>query len=453
MGSIANMERRMAAGTSGLADSWYQPGGFFYGGAGIKTKSGASVSELNAMQLAVVWCCIKTIAEDTASLPLHLMKVRKSGGADKATADDRYYLMHDRWNPEMTAMSGRESYAAHLLSWGNGYAEIEKTGGRINKTVALWPITPNRVTPQRNTQRQIEYKISMAFNQGAWGIDGTSSAGARPSVILPKRNVLHTPGLSFNGLVGYSPVGAAREAIGLGKTLEEYGALYFENGIHPSFIISSKFPIKDTRERREALEEVHGGLGHAHRVMFIEEAEKVERLGIPNNEAQFLESRKFTNVDIGTRIYRLHPHMYGEFDKAIGFKSAEQFAIDYATKTLRAWLVRLEQSYNMALLDPSEYGTYFFKHNMEGLLRGDAKSRSEALQIQRRNGVINANQWNEIEDRNPLEGDQGKKYIVEKNMVDLNDLGKVANEPYQPPSDSGKDNGSDDSGGDTDDEA
>jgi HK97 family phage portal protein len=418
MGLIANMERRMAAGTAGLADSWYQPGGAFYGGSGIKTKSGASVSELNAMQLAVVWCCIKILAEDAASLPLHLYKVRKSGGKDKATADDRYFLMHDRPNPEMTAMSFREACMAHLLSWGNSYAEIERTGGRINRPVALWPITPNRVTVKRDDHRKLIYEVKMA------------GAGL-PGVVLPKEKVLHTPGLSFNGIVGYSPIGAAREAIGLGKTLEEYGASYFENGIHPSFIISSKVPIKDTKVRREALEEVHGGLGHAHRVMFIEEAEKVERLGIPNNEAQFLEARKFTNVDIGTRIYRLHPHMYGEFDKAIGFNSAEQFAIDYATKTLRAWLVRLEQSYNMALLDPSEYGVYFFKHNMEGLLRGDAKSRNEALQIQRRNGVINANQWNEIEDRNPLEGDQGKKYIVEKNMVDLNDLGKVAAEPYQ----------------------
>lgn len=421
MGIISNMEMRMAAGSTGaLSDSWYHPGGMFYGGAGIKTKSGAQISEMNAMQLAVVWCCIKILAEDTASLPLHLMKSRKSGGADKATADDRYYLMHDRPNPEMTAMSFREAYMAHLLSWGNGYAEQERSGGRINRLEAIWPITPNRVKVDRDARRKLIYKISMA---------GTGLQ----DVTLPKEKALHTPGLSFNGIVGYSPIGAAREAIGLGKTLEEYGANYFENGIHPSFIISSKVPIKDTKVRREAMEEVHGGLGKAHRVLFIEEAEKVERLGIPNNEAQFLEARKFTNVDIGTRIYRLHPHMYGEFDKAVGFNSAEQFAIDYVTKTLRAWLVRLEQSYNMALLDPSEYGTYYFQHNMEGLLRGDAKSRNEALQIQRRNGIINANQWNEIEDRNPLEGDQGKKYIVEKNMVDLNDLGKVTNEPYQPP--------------------
>ncbi|MEN6375526.1 MAG: phage portal protein [Smithella sp.] len=417
MGFISGIERRSATGA--LADSWYYPGGFFYGGQGIKTKSGASVSEFNAMQLSVVWACIKILSEDSASLPLHLYRRRKGGGKDRAWADDRYFLLHDQPNPEMTAMSFREAYAAHLLSWGNGYAEIERTGGRIKKPVALWPITPNRVTVKRNDKRKIIYDVNM-------------TGSSLNNVIMQKDNILHTPGLSFNGLVGYSPIAAAREAIGLGKTLEEFGSTYFENGIRPSFVVSVKGQLKDPKARREAIEEVYGGLGNAHRVMLLEEAEKVEKLGIPNDEAQFLETRKLQNIDIGTRIYRLPPQMYGEFDKASTYASAEQFSLDYVTKTLRPWLVRLEQSYNMALLDRSEYGTYFFEHNMEGLLRGDAKSRNEALQIQRRNGVINANDWCEIENRNPLEGDQGKKYIVEKNMIDINDLSKVIDVPHTP---------------------
>jgi HK97 family phage portal protein len=418
---IEALERRSAAGAAD--DSWYNPGGLFYGGAGIKTKSGAAISEMNAMQLAVVWCCIKILSEDTASLPLHLYRRRKGGGKDKAWADDRYFFLHDRPNPEMTAMSFRETYAAHLLSWGNGYAEIERTGGRVNKAVALWPITPNRVTVRRNSNRKIEYKVGLFSNTGAWGIDGMSNAGGREAVVLPKENMLHTPGLSFNGLVGYSPIAAAREAMGLGKTLEEFGSTYFENGIRPSFIVSVKGNLKDPRARREALEEVYGGLGHVHRIMLLEEAEKIEKIGIPNNEAQFLETRKFQNVDIGTRIYRLHPHMYGEFDKAVGFNSAEQFAVDYATKTLRAWLVRLEQSYNMALLDPSEYGTYFFEHNLEGLLRGDLLTRAQAQILYKRNGVINADEIRSTENLNPIPGGLGAEYIIERNMIGLGDLG------------------------------
>jgi HK97 family phage portal protein len=408
MGSIANMEKRAALGPTD--DSWYYPGGAFYGGPGIKTKSGAAISEMNAMQLAVVWCCIKVLSEDSASLPLHLYRRRKGGGKDKAWADDRYFFLHDRPNPEMTAMSFREAYMAHLVSWGNAYAEIERTGGRINKVVGLWPITPNRVTVERNEKRKIEYHVSMA---------GTNLQ----NVILPKENTLHTPGLSFNGLIGYSPIAAAREAMGLGKTLEEFGATYFQNGIRPSFVVSVKGPLKDPKSRREAIEEVYGGLGNAHRVLLLEEAEKVEKLGIPNDEAQFLETRKFQNVDIGTRIYRLHPHMYGEFDKAVGFNSAEQFAIDYATKTLRAWLVRLEQSYNMALLDPSEYGVYFYEHNLDGLLRGDTLTRAQAQVLYKRNGVINADEIRDRENYNPIPDGLGQQYIVEKNMIGLGDLG------------------------------
>lgn len=414
------MERRMAAGTGALDDKWYAPGGFFYGGNGIQTKSGSSISEMNAMQLSVVWACIKILSEDSASLPLHLYRRRKGGGKDKAWADDRYFLMHDQPNPEMTAMSFRETYASHLLSWGNGCAEIERTGGRINKPVALWPITPNRVTVKRDDKRKIVYHVSMA---------GTNLQ----NVILPKEKTLHTPGLSFNGLIGYSPIAAAREAMGLGKTLEEFGSSYFQNGIRPSFIISSAQAIKDPRARREALEEVYGGLGKAHRIMLLEEAEKIEKIGIPNDEAQFLETRKFQNVDIGTRIYRLPPDMYGEYDKANTYASAEQNSINYVTKTLRAWLVRLEQSYNAALLDPSERGVYFWEHNVEGLLRGDIAARYTAYVMGKRNGFLNADEIRDQENLNPIPGGLGQEYIVEKNMIGLSDLGTEPQAPTPPP--------------------
>ena len=387
---IEALENRMALGP--IDNYWYQPGGSFYGGIGPTTKSGATVSEFNAMQLAVVWCCIKVLAEDSASLPLHLYRRNKSGsGKERATADDRYYLLHDRPNPEMSAMTFRETYASHLLSWGNAYAEKEKTGGRINKTVALWPITPNRVTVKRNERNRLVYQVSMA------GMN-------LPNVVLPAEKVLHTPGLSWNGLIGYSPIAAAREAIGLGMALEEFGERYFGDGLHPGAVLTHENPIKDLQAFREAANETYGGLGRTHRLMLLEAGMKIEKIGIPPDEAQFLETRKFQNIDIGTRIYRLPPQMYGEYDKASTYKSAEQFSIDYVTKTLRAWLVRLEQSYNAALLDPSEYGEYFWEHNVEGLLRGDILTRFKAYQVAKSSRILTTNEIREIENRNPIEG-------------------------------------------------
>jgi HK97 family phage portal protein len=418
MGSIANLEKRMALGA--IDDSWYTPGGAFYGGLGPATKSGTAVSEFNAMQLAVVWACIKIISEDTASLPLDLFRRRKSGpGKDKATDDDRYFILHDRWNPEMSAMTGREAYAAHLLSWGNGYAEQEKTGGRINRLVSLWPITPDRVTPKRNKKKQLEYRISMA---------GTNL----PNVILPREKMLHTPGLSWNGLVGYSPIAAAREAIGLGMALEEFGERYFGDGLHPGAVIIPDTDIKNPVEFRKAANEVYGGLGKAHRLMLLEKGMKLEKIGIPPEDSQFLETRKFQNIDIGTRIYRLPPQMYGEFDKASTYASAEQFSLDYVTKTLRPWLVRLEQAYNMALLDPSEWGEYHFEHNMEGLIRGDILTRYQAYILGKRNGILNADEIRDKENYNPIPGDLGQEYIVEKNMIGLSDLGADMTQPAPP---------------------
>lgn len=409
MGSIANMEKRMALGA--IDDKWYTPGGSFYGGIGPQTKSGTAVSEFSAMQLAVVWACIKILSEDSASLPLDLFRRRKSGpGKDKATDDDRYFIMHDHWNPEMSAMTGRETFASHLISWGNGYAEREKAGGKINRLMALWPITPNRVTVKRDEKRRLTYHVSMA---------GTSL----PNVILPREKILHTPGLSWNGLIGYSPIGAAREAIGLGMALQEYSERYFGDGLHPGAVITHEHPMKDPKAFREAANEVYGGLGKAHRLMLLEEGMKIDRIGIDNKDSQFLESKQYSNVDIGTRIFRLPPQMYGEFDKASTYASAEQFSLDYVTKTLRPWLVRLEQSYNMALLAPSEWGEYFFEHNMEGLIRGDMAARYAAYVLGKRNGFLNADEIRDKENYNPIPDGLGQEYIIEKNMTGLSDLG------------------------------
>lgn len=426
MSIIGKLEKRAAAGATD--DSWYYPGGFFYGGIGTKTKSGVAVSEFNAMQLSVVWACMKMLSEDSASLPLHLYRRRKGGGKDKAWADDRYFLLHDRPNPEMTAMSFRETYASHLLSWGNGYAEIEKTGGRIRKPLALWPITPNRVTVKRDQKKRIIYDVSM---DSLGNISG-GSGSPMPAVRLPKELVLHTPGLSFNGLYGYSPIAAARGAIGLGMALQEFGERYFGDGIHPTATIEHPGAVKDVKAMREGLNAAYAGLDRTHRLMLLEDGMKFNAITIKADEAQFLESRKFQNIDIGTRIFRFPPQMYGEYDKASTYASAEQFAIDYVTKTLRAWLVRLEQSYNMALLDPSEYGVYFWEHNVEGLLRGDILTRYQAYVFGKRNGWLNADEVREKENMNPIPDGKGKEYIVEKNMIGLDDLGKDIIKPAAP---------------------
>ena len=425
MGILDKLEQRMAFGHTGaIADSWYSPGGFFYGGSGPQTKSGTAISEFNAMQLAIVWCCIKILSEDSASLPLHLYRRLPGGGKIKAVDHPLYRLLHDSPNPEMTAFTFREALKAHVLAWGNGYAEKVYGKGTVGRNIIeqLWPITPNRVTVKRNKgekkdipPREIYYHVSM----GGTGL---------PDVDLTRRQVLHIPGLSYNGLVGYSVIAAHREAIGFGKSLEEYGESYFGNGIHPAMVISMQGSLKDKGAFREAMNETYAGLGKAHRIMLLEETQKVEKLGIPNDEAQFLETRKYTNIDIGSRIYRLPPQMYGEYDKASTYASAEQFSLDYVVKTLRPWLVRLEQSFNMSLLSPDEKREYFYEHLIDGLMRGDAAARAEYYTKMFAVGGLTVNEINELENRNPI-GPDGDKRFVPLNMVPLEDAGKDLETP------------------------
>jgi len=400
MSIVEAMEKRMALGP--LDDSWYTPGGSFYGGTGIATKAGSNVSEMNAMKLAVVWCCIRILSEDTASLPLPLYRRLPRGGKERAVDHPLYNLMHTQPNPEMTSMAFRETFNAHILTWGNGYAEKEYGRGSVGsgKLLALWPIGPHRVTPYRE-KKQLKYKISMP--------------NGLPNVVLPRKLMLHTPGLSYDGILGYSPIAAAREAIGLGMALEEFGERYFGDGTHPSAVLMHPGQVKDKKALREASDEVYSGLGNSHRLMLLEDGMKIEKIGIPPEDSQFLETRKFQNIDIGTRIYRLPPQMYGEFDKASSYRSAEQFALDYVTKTLRAWLVRLEQGYNTALLTPEEQKEYFFEHLVDGLLRGDMKSRFDAYSIAKSARIYTTNEIREIENRNPIEG--GDKLDENPNMM------------------------------------
>jgi HK97 family phage portal protein len=420
MGILDKLEQRMAFGHTGaIADSWYSPGGFFYGGSGPQTKSGTAISEFNAMQLAVVWCCVKILSEDSASLPLHLYRRLPQGGKEKAIDHPLYGLLHDSPNPEMTAFTFREALKSHVLVWGNGFAEKVYGRGRIGRSVIeqLWPITPNRVTVKRNKGEKADIPIREIYYHVSMGGTGL------PDVDLSRRQVLHIPGLSFNGLVGYSVIAAHREAIGMGKSLEEYGELYFGNGIHPSFVISMEGTLKDPAAFREATNEVYGGLGKSHRVMLLQEAMKIEKLGVPNDEAQFLETRKYTNIDIGSRIFRLPPQMYGEYDKASTYASAEQFSLDYVVKTLRPWLVRFEQSFNMSLLSPDERQEHFYEHLIDGLMRGDAEARSEYYTKMFAIGGITVNEINELENRNPI-GPDGDKRFVPLNMIPLEDAGK-----------------------------
>ncbi len=245
------------------------------------------------------------------------------------------------------------------------------------------------------------------------------------TVILRPSDVLHIPGLGFDGLVGYSPIAMAKNAIGMAIACEEYGAKFFANGAAPGGILEHPGTIKDPQRVRESWQSTFGGSGNANKIAVLEEGMKYTPIGISPEQAQFLETRKFQINEIA-RIFRVPPHMVGDLEKS-SFSNIEQQSLEFVKYTLEPWVIRWEQSIQRTLLTEAEKTQYFVKFNLEGLLRGDYQSRMNGYATARQNGWMSANDIRELEnlDRIPV-GEGGDLYLINGNMLPLKDAGAFA---------------------------
>ncbi len=373
--------------------------------AGSKAASGVVVNEQTALQATAVFACVKILAETVASLPLPVYRRLPGGGKERATDHYLYPILHDQPNPEMTSFEFRETLMGHLALWGNAYAEIERDGaGRV---VALWPLRPDRMTVLRDDEGLL-YKYRLP--------DGTDA-------VLRQRNVMHVRGLSGDGLVGYSPIRMAREAIGLALATQEFGARFFGDGTHPGGVVEHPGRLSqqahDNLER--SLQKAYSGLGKSHRLMILEEGMKFTQIGIPPEDAQFLQTRRFQLEEIA-RIYRIPPHMLADLERAT-FSNVEHLAIEFVVHTIRPWLVRWEQAIKRDLFLPGERDIYFAEFLVDGLLRGDIESRYRAYATARQWGWMSANDVRELENMNPIPG--GNIYLVPLNMVPATSAGQA----------------------------
>ena len=386
---------------------------FFMGGS----TSGKSVTERSAMQMTAVYACVRILAEAIAELPLHLYRYTDAGGKEKAIDHPLYLLLHDEPNPEMSSFVFRETLMTHLLLWGNAYAQIIRNGK--GEVVALYPLMPNKMTVDRDEKGQLYYSYQRSNDEAI------PDSG---KVILKPSDVLHIPGLGFDGLVGYSPIAMAKNAIGMAIACEEYGAKFFANGAAPSGVLEHPGTIKDPSKVREAWQSQFGGSGNSGKVAVLEEGMKYTPISISPEQAQFLETRKFQINEIA-RIFRVPPHMVGDLEKS-SFSNIEQQSLEFVKYTLDPWVIRWEQSLSRALFSPDEKKNYFFKFNVEGLLRGDYASRMTGYATARQNGWMSANDIRELEnlDRIPAE-EGGDLYLINGNMLPLGNAGAFANIP------------------------
>ena len=384
-------------------NSWLSPYSFFFG----TSSSGKAVNEKTALHTTAVYACVRILAETIASLPFHTYRYTLNG-KEKAIEHPIYYLLHSEPNPEMTSFVFRETLMSHLLLWGNAYAQIIRDGrGRV---LGLYPLLPNKVIVNRNQHGELVYQYE---KEGQ-------------TYFLRSYEVLHIPGLGFDGLIGYSPIAMAKNAIGMAIATEEYGAKFFANGANPGGVLEHPGVVKDPARIRESWNAVYQGSSNAHRVAVLEEGMKFQSIGIPPEQAQFLETRKFQLNEIA-RIFRIPPHMIGDLEKS-SFSNIEQQSLEFVMYTLDPWVVRWEQAIQRALFTENEKRQYFVKFNVDGLLRGDYQSRMNGYAVGRQNGWLSANDIRELENLNRIPEDLGGDlYLINGNMTKLKDAGAFAN--------------------------
>ena len=333
------------------------------------TSAGRTVTERSAMQMTAVYSCVRILAEAIAGLPLHVYRYKDGGGKEKAVDHGLYRLLHDEPNPEMTSFVFRETLMTHLLLWGNAFAQVVRNG--LGEVIGLYPLQPNRMS----VGRDLDSKALYYEYQTSWD----EPAGEYQTIRLTPNDVLHVPGLGFDGLVGYSPIAMAKNAIGLAQATEDYGASFFANGAAPGGVLEHPGTIKDPSRVREI-----------------------------------------------ARIFRIPPHMIGDLEKS-SFSNIEQQSLEFVKYTLDPWVIRWEQAITKTLLNPREKQQLFVKFNVEGLLRGDYQSRMEGYAVARQNGWMSANDIRELENLDRIDQDDGGDlYLVNGNMLPLPMAGAYA---------------------------
>lgn len=273
----------------------------------------------------------------------------------------------------------------------------------------LYPLLPDKMTVDRDSKGNLYYTYRK---------DNTTH-------YLGPEDVLHVPGLGFDGVMGYSPVALAKNAIGLNIAAEEYGGRFFANNATPSGILSTSGTIKDPTKVRDAWQAAYGGINNSNKVAVLEDGLQYQAISMPNSDAQFLETRKFQIEEI-CRIFQVPPHMVADLSKS-SFSNIENQSISFVVHTIRPWLVRIEQAMNRKLFLEKEKGKCFVSFNASALMRGDYKSRMDGYAIGIQNGFFSVNDVRRMENMDPIsEEDGGDLYLVNGNMLPLKMAGAYA---------------------------
>jgi HK97 family phage portal protein len=366
-------------------------------------QAGVTVSEDTALTNAAVWACVRVIAESVAALPWHVYR-KTDTGREPVGTHVVHWLLNNQPNTEQTAFAFREQILAHALTWGNGYAEIHRDmSGRVS---ALWPITPDRVTPKRTDAGTLVYEVADA---------------AGNTYTLQASDMLHLHGLGFDGLVGYSPVRMAARSIGLGIAQDTFGQSFYANGTTFGGMVEVPATMKPDQisDMENYLNGAHRGPDKAFKVRVVANGMKYTNIGMPMTDAQFIESRKFSVTEVA-RWFRVPPHKIADLERSTN-NNIEHQSIEFVTDTLVPWVTRLEQEVNVKLFGARAVGTVYTKMAVNALMRGDAKSRADFYRTMTQIGAMSINEVRELEEMNGI-GAAGDEHLVQLNQTTLERL-------------------------------
>jgi HK97 family phage portal protein len=368
---------------------------------GIDTKAGVKVDEGTALSLTAVWACVLIISRTMGVFPLPVYKRLTPRGKERAPEHPLYKVLHDKPNDYMTSFIWRMITSIHQNLWGAGISEIEFDSK--GNPVALWPIPPWRVEPVKTQgNNDLIYEVTLP--------DG------RIKKFWPWQLLIFPFFPTIDG--GWlSPVGVHRETIGSALAVREFGARTFGNGVNPAGIVSGVvWGEEDTEATLRKKFAGYEGLGQSHRLMFLEEGQKFDKVGLPPEDAQYLETRKYDTAEVA-RMYTVPLFMLQEHEKSTSWGTGlGEMKEGFITFTMQPYCAMWEQEFNTKLFDNDQYYTKF---QMDGLLRSNIKDRALAYKIFSSLGMFDIDDMLELEDRNPLPNGLGKARLVPMNMQTL----------------------------------
>lgn len=400
---------------------------FWYGSTGFSTSGGENVTPDSAMRLSVVYACVNVLATSIASLPLKVYRSLPNGGKSPAPDHPLWKVLHDQPNSWQTSFEFREMMMWHVVLRGNAYAFIVAPAGSVEQLI---PIHPDRVKVERLLNGRLRYQVK-----------DQETGSYTP---FTQDEIFHLRGPSLDGICGVSVITYAKEGMGSALATEAHGAAFFNNGAEPGVVLTTEQKLnKEQRDfTRDSWNNSHAGPGNKFRTAVLGNGLKIQPIGITNKDSQFLELRDWQIPDL-CRWFRMQPHKVHDLSRAT-FSNIEEQNIEHVSDTLRPWGVRWEQTIKRDLV--TEEGV-FAEFLFDGLLRGNAAARAQALQTRFMNGNLSIDEWREIENQNPLEDENGERYFVQRNLIPVDKIdeqfaidaqqaaGQVgkANQPADPP--------------------